>query len=63
MLEPDIEHVSTESRNKNALEQIRKEKLSTFNRLHSIHEDAMFIQEVLIRYNKFPVVGALGIKR
>lgn len=38
-------------------EHIRKEKLSTYNRLRSIDEDAEFIRKIALEYNGIPVVG------
>jgi tRNA A64-2'-O-ribosylphosphate transferase len=38
-------------------EQLRKEKTSTFNRLHSIDEDARFVQIISETYNHLPVIA------
>jgi Rit1 N-terminal domain len=41
----------------NVQEEIRKEKLSTYNRLHSIHEDSQFVSRVAKIYRGLPVIG------
>lgn len=36
-------------------EEIRRDKLSTFNRLHSIAEDAAWVQSIAKHYGQFPI--------
>ena len=38
-------------------EEIHKEKLSLYNRIHSIHEDAQWITTISALYAPLPVVG------
>ncbi|KAF8340475.1 tRNA A64-2'-O-ribosylphosphate transferase [Cantharellus anzutake] len=40
-----------------ARERVRKGKVSAFNRLHSIHEDAAFVSEFRALYPHLPIVG------
>jgi tRNA A64-2'-O-ribosylphosphate transferase len=42
--------------NRSVLEHVRKESLDIYNRLHSIAEDAKFVQEVRDAYPELPVL-------
>jgi hypothetical protein len=41
---------------KKGLAEIRKESLNIYNRIHSIAEDALFVEEVTEHYNEYPVI-------
>ena len=39
-----------------ALESIRRESVDSYNRLHSIAEDASFVETIFRHYSSFPVI-------
>lgn len=49
-------NMSTALYDKKGLAEIRKESLDIYNRIHSIAEDALFVQEVAEQYNGYPVI-------
>lgn len=42
--------------NKSGLAEIRKESLDIYNRIHSITEDALFVEKVAEQYDEYPVI-------
>ena len=44
---------------KKGLTEIRKESLNIYNRIHSIAEDILFVENVAWQYSEYPVIRAL----
>ena len=55
MTVPDIEFDIRQA-SAQALAYVRKESLDIYNRLHSIHEDVQFVQQVHSAYPKLPIL-------
>ena len=55
MAVPDIEFDIRQA-SAQALAYVRKESLDIYNRLHSIHEDVQFVQQVHSAYPKLPIL-------
>lgn len=41
---------------KKGFAEIRKESLDIYNRIHSIAEDALFVESIAEQYNGYPVI-------
>jgi hypothetical protein len=57
----EIEHpgkMLTTFCDKRSLVEIRKESLDIYNRIHSIAEDALFVEQVAEQYGGYPVIRA-----
>ena len=39
--------------------EIRKESLDIYNRIHSIAEDSLFVEQVAVHYSEYPVIRAV----
>jgi len=50
--------MSSSLRGKKELSEIRKESLDIYNRIHSIAEDALFVEKVAEHYDGYPVIRA-----
>ena len=50
--------MSTSLYNKKELTEIRKESLDIYNRIHSIAEDALFVEKAAKHYDGYPVIRA-----
>jgi hypothetical protein len=51
--------MSTPLHNKKELAEIRKESLDIYNRIHSVAEDALFVERVAEHYGEYPVIRAI----
>lgn len=51
--------MSTALYDRKGLAEIRKESLDIYNRIHSIAEDALFVEVVAEQYNGYPVIRAV----
>ena len=51
--------MSTLLYDKRGLAEIRKESLDIYNRIHSIAEDALFVERVAEHYGEYPVIRAI----
>ena len=50
--------MSTSPHDKKEHAEIRKESLDIYNRVHSIAEDALFVEQVAEHYNGYPIIRA-----
>lgn len=48
--------MSTALFDKKGFAEIRKESLDIYNRIHSIAEDALFVESIAEQYNGYPVI-------
>ena len=51
--------MSTAPHVKKELAEIRKESLNIYNRIHSIAEDSLFVENVAEQYSGYPVIRAV----
>jgi len=51
--------MSSPPHDKKELAEIRKESLDIYNRIHSIAEDALFVEKVAEHYSEYPVIRAV----
>lgn len=53
--------MSTSLYDKKEVAEIRKESLDIYNRIHSIAEDALFVEKVAEHYCEYPVIRAIPL--
>ena len=51
-------NMSTSPHDKKELAEIRKESLDIYNRIHSVVDDALFVEKVAGYYSEYPVIRA-----